>query len=179
MSKVIHLHVDPNINEEIHIVVHLADPAELFLSDEAQTDETEPGAAGNAVEVTSTADDALEAIYKRFVSYDATTPARTVVDGLCGQGWVPHAPRHRAETVNRAAYIRLTYTGAQRSVTAYIQTNGIVVDRAADFELMKAQQGAVVAGRKVLVYWYDDQDNVQLDNALAALDALRKAADGQ
>jgi hypothetical protein len=44
---------------------------------------------------------------------------------------------------------------------------------------MKAQAGAVVAGRKVLVYWYDDQDNVQLDNALAALDTLRKAADGR
>ncbi len=47
-------------------------------------------------------------------------PARTVVDGLCGQGWVPHAPRHRAETVNRVAYIRLTYAGAQPSVTAYV-----------------------------------------------------------
>jgi hypothetical protein len=179
VSKVIHLHVDPNITEEIHIVVHLTDPTELFLAGDIQDDDTSTGSSGSEVEVTSTGDDALEAIFKRFVSYDATTPARDVVDGLRAQGWIAHAPRHRPETVNRAAYVRMTYAGAKRSVTAYIQTNGIVVDRAADFELMKTQPGAVVAGRKVLVYFYDERDALDLGNALAALDVLRGVADGR
>ena len=45
-------------------------------------------------------------------------------------------------------YIRLTYDGDERPVTAYVQSNALAVDRVADFELMKQQPGGGCRSRR-------------------------------
>ena len=183
MSRIVHLHVDPSLTEEIHIVLHRGDAAGLFFaSDLVDVPEDEVDDAYDEGDSTEDASDAaLESIYGRFKAYDPATPAREVVERLHSEGWVAHPPRHRVGSVNRSAYVRLTFTGSKRRVSAYLQTNGIVVDRAADFERLKSLPGAQAttgSKQRVSFLWYDESGDIRLDDVLAALADLRKAADG-
>lgn len=175
--KLIHLHVDPAIDEEVHVFVHLTEPTDAVYA----SDLPEPAAPINTD--TSDADAAaLESVYKRFVAYDATTPARDVAARLEDLGFVAHPPQHRESSANRAAYVRFTYAGALRTTSLYLQTNATIYDRNDDRAAMSALPAAAPAAKgRVAFYFADDSGQVRsdlVDEAVNAAKYLRDLVDG-
>jgi hypothetical protein len=108
---------------------------------------------GAATEPTTADDDAVEAIYQRFENFDSSTAAREVGAKLAELGYTSHAPKHRAGSQSKAAYLRWLYKGAARTVALYQNTAALVSDRDSDREFMAAQPGADVRGAKQRVHF--------------------------
>jgi hypothetical protein len=166
----VHLTVDRDVEQEVHVFIHADGSSDVLTEDEL-----------GGSEPTTVDDDAVEAIYQRFEAFDSSTPAREVGERLVALGYTPHAPRHRAGSQTKAAYLRWLYKGSGRTVTLFMNTGAIVSDRDSDRAFMKALPGADVRGAKERVHFYfQDETGPQqqlIDQALAAAKALRDDAD--
>src|SRR4051812_20732325 len=167
----VHVSVDPEAEREGHVYIHTDGTSDVFTDDEG----------GEVIEPTTADDDAVEAIYQRFENFDSSTAAREIGAKLAELGYTSHAPKHRAGSQSKAAYLRWLYKGASRTVALYQNTAALVSDRDSDREFMAAQPGADVRGAKQRVhFYYADDDGPQqhlIDQALAAAKLLRDNAD--
>jgi hypothetical protein len=165
----INLVVDPALDRDIYVCVRADGTSDVFSEDDL----------GDA-EATTVDDDAVDAIYQRFENFDSSTPAREVGAKLAALGYTAHAPRHRAGSQTKSAYLRWIFKGTGRTVSLFMNTAAIVSDRDSDREFMKAQPGADVRGAKERVHFYfQDEDGPQehlIDQAIAAAAALRDDA---
>lgn len=166
----VHVYVDPGIDDAIHVYIHRDGTTDVITDDEL----------GPSEQTTSDAD-AIEAIFKRFDNYDPEARTREIAVMLEALGYTAHAPKHRANSQTRSAYIRWIYQGAARKVSLYQNTGALVFDRDRDRALMASQPGADVRGEKQRVHFFTQDEDGPLpeliDQAIAAAAALRDDAD--
>ncbi len=183
LVNTIHLHLPKlDTDEELHLVLHYDGASDLYLDSddcvgglELPTQADVPGDAASSAET----DGALEDLFQRFEGYEPQTPVRKLVATLEATGWQPLPPAHRESTENRLAYIRALYRGAHGRRTVYLNSSNVVVDSTPARDLMLAQPGAEASGRKVVFPFMDEIGPAGVEQALAAIEELRRSVDRQ
>jgi hypothetical protein len=121
-DRVVHIHIPPAFSGEIHVHVDSV----------AGAAETTP--IPGVVPLASS--DVLE-ILDRFETYDPATEARSVFDAMLERGWAAYAPtkRIRKPTAPKPPYVRMVFQGADRDVSAYLNTQSLIFARKGADEL--------------------------------------------
>ena len=169
-----HLHLylpEQGDGAEWHVYLHSTNGEIYLLGDLGAVAESRQPAADVAVDNTP-----VEAMLKRFESFDPASPARAVASELARLGYVGSPPRARAGTSSAAAYIRWVYVGRVRKVTFYENSASLLNDADRERDSLLTLPGAEAHSRSVY-FPFSSPDGVQ--NAIAAAQALKHRADGE
>jgi hypothetical protein len=166
-----YFHLPVGLAGDVHIVVH-SDAASM-----PQLPEVGPAPSGPVgLKLTPpepTVPSGAEAMLARFVAYDPTSKARLVYEAAIAAGWMAFTPEPRGgKTKSDAAYVRFVYDGSARKATVYLNTNSVFTTGAKEKAVMAQLPGADVRTDVYVAH-------KQLDQALDALDAIRRWADGE
>jgi hypothetical protein len=162
----IHIHLSglgDAAGQEVHVYVHGADG------------DVAPSANNGTAAPVTVLSREIQAMLARFENHDPDSAARRMFEGLTAAGWEPRLPQGRGgKGRSSASYIRMIYKGSKAKVATYINTVALICDGKNAREAAQAIPGAET--HSAGVYFYFNKN--RLEQALAAVEALRRWADG-